>query len=201
MRNAVLIILGVIVGAFTLMSVMTIGGRRERSMELEDNLPSVVEETVEAMFTEKNYSISDRNEFIADLIENLAYVLDSESEITVEITGIDVDKGLLSVRVRVEYEHPNGDLCRIVCERTVILDQLDETEPETYTVSFYVNREDIVSGRTYKCYQVLAGDTLTAPVAPASEEGTFAGWLDVNDYVADFSQPVTQDLIYYAAWQ
>ena len=51
-----------------------------------------------------------------------------------------------------------------------------------------------------KKYMVYSGKNVTAPKNPSEEDKTFAGWKDGNDYLADFSVPVEQDVTYYAVW-
>ena len=52
----------------------------------------------------------------------------------------------------------------------------------------------------YKVYQVYEGERLAEPVQPITEDREFLGWRDANDYMADFTQPVEQDVVYYAEW-
>lgn len=67
------------------------------------------------------YDIGGRNEFLADMVSGLAFSLDSDCDITVEVTGADTDRGLLSVRVTLGYDQPDGTAKRIACEKTVVL--------------------------------------------------------------------------------
>lgn len=188
------------IGAVVMLIIMTVTGRMNRSMELKSNLPSAVEETVEILAVDQKYNIGNTNEYLADFVENLSRILDSDCDLKVEILNTDKEKGLLSVRVTEEFEHPNGKTGTVECERTVILNKLEQPELKTYTVRFYANKADIGAGESYKTCQVLEGDVITAPAAPQMEGKTFAGWKDSNDYIADFSVPVAQDLVYYADW-
>lgn len=200
MKNAVMILISAIIGVLTLAIAMTVDGRMNRSMEITGNLPSAVEETVEIMAVNTKYNINNVNEYIADLTENLASVLDTDSNIRVEVLKQDKEKGVLSVRVTEEFKHPNGQAGTVDCERTVILNKVEEPEPETYSVRFYLAKNQIGVGQCYKSYRVSAGDSLPIPENPVSQFGGFTGWCDVNDYLADFSLPVTQNLDYYAVW-
>lgn len=197
MKSFVMMMISAILGGIALMIVMTIDGRSNRSMELQSNLPSAVEETVEIMSVDQKYNINNPNEYLADFVENLSVLLDSDSGIRVDVLSTDTDKGLLSIRVTEEFKHPNGKAGTVECERTVILNKLEEPETETYTVRFRLAPN---TQKSYKSYRVMAGDILTVPTEPKVEGRTFAGWEDENGYLADFSQPVTQDLDYYALW-
>ena len=199
MKNAAIIISSIILGVLALAIVMTIGGRSERDMELNDNLSSIVEETVDMLLAEKSYDMCDRNEFVADMIENLSYVLDSESDITVNIEQADDEKGIMSVKVIVTYNHPNGEVGTVEAVRTVIFNKLDETEKNVCEVKFYTSVEGEL--QCYKRYEVLEGDTIPVPMNPVSAEATFTAWVDCDGQMVDFASPVTQDMCYYAIWQ
>ena len=193
MKNIVLAIVSTIIGVLTLMLVMTVYGRINRSMELQSNLSSVVEETVENMALNPKYSIQNTNEFLADLTENLVFLLDSKSDISIYIQQCDKEKGILSVKVELAYTHPNGNEGGVSCEKTVIINRLPETvKTAMYKVTFCVGAD------LYKEYMVEQGSMISAPAEPQCTEGTFYGWIDANGYLADFTQPVTQDVTFWA---
>ena len=193
MKNIILMISGTIIGVLTLMIVMSVEGRMNRSMELQSSLSSAVEETVENALLKKKYSINNTNEFLADLVSELSVLLDTKSDITVDVLQCDKEKGILAVKVTASFLHPNGKPGTVTCERNVILNKLQESEElEYYKIQFFVG--DVV----YKAYDVLENDLIAEPVAPSSADSTFYGWVDKNGYLADFSQPVTQNLSYYA---
>ncbi len=202
MRNVVMMAVSAILGVLSLMIVMSLSGRANRSMELKSNLSSVVEKTVEKMMQNQNYNINDVNQFIGDMVENLSMVIDSDSELRVSILQIDREKGILCIRVTEEFRHPNGKQGKVQTEKTVILNAKEEVrEVQQYAVSFYFSKEDLDNERCcYKRYMVNEGNSVTAPKDPSGEEKIFAGWKDVNDYLADFSVPVEQNVAYYAVW-
>lgn len=181
-------------GVITIVSVMASGGRSNREMELADNLPAAVEETVSELMEEKNYDITSENEMIADMVEDLSGKLDSNSDITVNIENIDVAKGLMSIKVVASYQHPNGKEGSVSCERTVVFNKLQDDPAELCQVRF------LVDARTYKTCNVWPGDTISAPSEPTVSGKTFECWVDVEGNPVDFTQPVTQSQIYYAKY-
>ena len=183
------------IGAVVLLTIMTVTGRMNRATEIESNLSSVVEETVENMEANPYYTINNTEEFVADMAEYLVEALDSDSDLVIEMEKIDKDKGLLAVKVTEKFLHPNGNEGSVSCDRTVIFNRISEVEDVLYTVNFYLSQADALP---YKTCRVLAGDTVSAPADPASETGNFIAWKDGNGYLADFTQPVVQDLSYYA---
>ncbi len=148
-------------GVITIVSVMASGGRSNREMELADNLPAAVEETVSDLMEEKNYDITSENEMIADMVEDLSRKLDSNSDITVNIENIDVAKGLMSIKVVASYQHPNGKEGSVSCERTVVFNKLQDDLAELCQVRFLVD-----DARTYKTCNVWPGDTVSALSEP-----------------------------------
>lgn len=200
MKNITIIIINVLLGFAVTGSLMVIGGRMSRAAQLDGGLSSAVEESVETILSERNYDVGDRDEFVADLVEDLSGILDNESVITVEIGKADAGLGVMSVRVAAEFVHPNGRTDTAECERTVIFNRSDDPEPRIWSVDFYKTREDMEAGRYYMSYQVADGDTLSGQGAPASDGAVFSGWRDSGDAPADFSVPVTQDLAFYAEW-
>lgn len=182
-------------GVITIVSVMASGGRSNREMELADNLPAAVEETVSDLMEEKNYDITSENEMIADMVEDLSRKLDSNSDITVNIENIDVAKGLMSIKVVASYQHPNGKEGSVSCERTVVFNKLQDDLAELCQVRFLVD-----DARTYKTCNVWPGDTVSAPSEPTVSGKTFDCWVDVEGNSVDFTQPVIQSQIYYAKY-
>ena len=176
-------------GVITIVSV-----RSNREMELADNLPAAVEETVSELMEEKNYDITSENEMIADMVEDLSGKLDSNSDITVNIENIDVAKGLMSIKVVASYQHPNGKEGSVSCERTVVFNKLQDDPAELCQVRF------LVDARTYKTCNVWPGDTISAPSELTVSGKTFDYWVDVEGNPVDFTQPVTQSQIYYAKY-
>ena len=182
-------------GVITIVSVMASGGRSNREMELADNLPAAVEETVSELMEEKNYDITSENEMIADMVEDLSRKLDSNSDITVNIENIDEAKGLMSIKVVASYQHPNGKEGSVSCERTVVFNKLQDDPAELCQVRFLVD-----DARIYKTWNVWPGATVSAPPEPTVSGKTFDCWVDVEGNPVDFTQPVTQSQFYYAKY-
>lgn len=126
MKNIVNMIIVLIIGVIFIASMMTIAGRSNREEELAEQLPSCVEETLNTLLVEKQYDINSRNEFLADLVENLSVLSDSNNDITVEVENVDAQKGILAVRVTAEYVHPNGKPGKVSTERMVVFDKRQE---------------------------------------------------------------------------
>lgn len=169
-------------------------------MELKSNLSSVAEETAERMGSSPEYDSRQRLE--AEVIKQLTERMDAMADITVEMGKTDVEQGLLAMKVTELWKHPNGKTGTVQEKRVVILNQLEVPEIKEVTVTFYMSKEAMENGGAcYKCCFLYEGDTVPAPADPVKQGASFDGWRDSSDYMADFSVPVQQDIVYYAAWR
>lgn len=128
MKNTVVLSTLIIIEMLTLMILSTIYGRLDRMMELESNLSSVVEETLEDMVSHSFYDYENMDDLMGEFAKSLFVTMDASSNVTIDVLQYDMQKGILSVRVTLFYEHPNGEVGRIVCEKHVIWNQLVKEE-------------------------------------------------------------------------
>lgn len=203
MKNVATMIVNIFLGVMLLLIVSTITGRVNKSTEIESNLSSVSEETVENMSVVKKYDVRNNIEVQADFVENMIERIDGKvSEIKVETKKVDLERGLFAVKVTEKFQHPNGKTGLVSDSRVVILNQLEVPELQEFTVKFYLSKEDMQAGvNCYKCYHLFEGDRAQEPVVPKKQGALFDGWKDGSDYMADFSVPVQQNIAYYAAWR
>lgn len=203
MKNVVTMIVNISLGALLLLILASIAGRMNRSMEIESNLSSVVEETVENMSVTLKYGVENSKEVCADFTENFIERLDGKvTDMKVEVKKVDLEKGLLAVKVTEKFQHPNGKTGTISDSRVVILNQLEVPEQKELEVKFYLSKEDMAAGKNcYKYYHLYEGDKVQMPIAPEKQGAVFDGWKDASDYIADFSVPVQENISYYAAWE
>lgn len=201
MKNGVLILLSGLLGAILLAVVITIGGNMNRSVELQGNLSGAVEESVDGSRYRDERVHAD--ELIEECMTQMVFALDSDMGIELRVYQEDAEKGILSVCTVADYLHLNGAQGDTAWERTAIYEQdgKDETM-SSCSVRFYENKELLLEqGECYKAYLVFSGSNIAEPHEPKKDGCRFAGWRDVNDYIADFSQPVIQDISYYAVWE
>lgn len=124
MKNVVLILNGMVLLLLSLIMLTAIYGRMNYSMELQSNLSSVMEEQINEIMLNEEYNITNTQEFLADFIGNLVVALDGKYDLTVDVLQVDMEKGILSVRVTADFFYLNGNCGTAVCERTVIFDRL-----------------------------------------------------------------------------
>lgn len=201
MKNVVMIAISGMIGALILGILLSVSGKMSRAVELQSNLSTAVETTVANMAVQEKMMMNSQKEYIAEFVKQLSVVLDTESDITVEVLKADVEKGVLAIRVIENYQYPNGRRGSVASDKTVILNRLCEAKKELCTVRFYLDKPQTEQEETcYESYTIEKGDGISAPANPCVEGKQFAGWKDINDYIADFSLPVVQNLSYYAEW-
>lgn len=201
MKNGMLILLSALLGGILLAVVVTIGGDVNRSVELEENMSGAVEGAVaEIRYGEENVYT---DEMLGDWLSQMAVAFDADMDIEVRVYQADAAKGIMSVCAIGNYRHLNGTKGDTAWERTVIYEgNGGEEQMSICKVRFYENKELLTTqGNCYKEFEVLSGASIAQPHISEKEGRIFAGWRDVNDYIADFSQPILEDISYYAVWE
>ena len=126
----------------SLVAILTVEGRSSRENELNQALSAAVEETMTNLCTSKKYAVGSQEEFVADFCQALlervhagsGEATDDNLAIQVDVTGVDVEKGLLSVVVRETFTHPNGSIGTVTCDATAILER--EKERQEVVISY-----------------------------------------------------------------
>ena len=201
MKNGVMLLVSGAIGILVFAMAMTICGHMNRSTELQENLSTAAEGALQEG-AEGDWIKNDRA-LLAECVGRMAVALDADTDIVIDVFGIDSQKGILALRMSGNYKHPNGMKGSTEWDRVVIRENGEEKEAmKVCEVSFYMNKEAMSDGKEcYKKYYVPKGEQVIMPVEPQKDGMVFAGWRDVNDYIADFSQPVDQRISYYAAWE
>lgn len=172
-----------------LAATMLLSGRASRANEVDRALDTAIEQTVDELQEENTYTLENKEEFLADFVEGLLIKIESDSEIEVQVAGIDVEKGLLSVRVIEHFKHPNGNPGTVEAERTVVLENYSFEQKDTITITYKVGNMD------YKVYTLTSGSNLPVPAEP---EG-FRCWKNEDGQVVEINNiTANQDMVFYA---
>lgn len=200
MKNAVMMIVTGLIGALVLAVVMTIGGSMNRNVELQANLSNAMEHTVQEAIEWETQR--EEEKMLAECAAYMAVALDADMDVMLEVYQVDATKGMLSLGITGNYLHPNGMDGSVQWKRTVIWEQEGEAKNMgSYEVCFYECKEEMMRGENcYKRYVVTDGAFIHAPKIPQNSDSVFDGWKDNEDYMADFSQPVSENRYYYACW-
>lgn len=173
-----------------LATAMVLSGRTVRQNEVDRALDTAVEQTVAELQEEHTYTLDNREEFLADFVEGLLIKIESDSEIEVQVAGIDYEKGLLAIKVIEHFEHMNGKPGTVESERTVLLENYNIEEVENVTIIFRVNDTD------YKVYTLAKNSRIPTPAVP---DVNFIGWMDENGAIVDIEYlTADSDKVFFA---
>lgn len=200
MKNGIWILISSVIGTLLLAIVMAIFGDVNRSVELQENLSTVMEDALqEALHKE---GTDKKKEVLGECIEGLALALDSKSDLRLDVYQLDDEKGIIAMRARSSYIHSNGVDGETEWHRIVIHDKEEAETVEYCEVQFYVSKEEMLRERDcYKRISTAKGTCITAPRVPLKEGMQFVEWRDANDYIADFTQGIFENRSYYAVWK
>lgn len=138
MKNAVTGFFMLVILVFSGVCIQTVGTKTTRKNELDANLAAAMEQSMQILTIDPVYHISrdsGAEEFTADFIQGFLANTTSDSDFIIEILKVDVERGLLDVRVKETYKQIIGE-GSVSCRKTVILEDVKEEEDVFYRVSF-----------------------------------------------------------------
>lgn len=168
-----------VIVVITILIVISMDSRSIRTQEIENGLSQAMESSVNSLLLKDSYSITDRDKFIADLLQSLLLQIDSDSDITVNILNCDIDKGIITVEATENYYYPNGNIGTVSSIKTVILEQphtvAAQVEAEMYTIVFLL-QDNEGNIEIYKEYRLEKNTNIIIPPNPTMEGKTFKHW-------------------------
>ncbi|MGC4020414.1 MAG: hypothetical protein QM793_15130 [Muricomes sp.] len=176
----------IVIIVFSGVTIQAVENRSIRKNELERSLGEAMEQSMKILTIHPLQGIEaaqKSDEFAADFIQGFLVKITSNSNFTIEILGIDVEKGLLDVRVIERYRQIIGH-GEISCRKTVILEDVEEQEDIFYKVSFWAKGEETkekpAGEYVTKQVSVHSGGNLNLAILPQNNmerKGyTFRGW-------------------------
>lgn len=204
MKQVIFGMLGTLVLALTLLVSITVLGKTARENELDNALCASVDEVMENLMETGDYRIGDEEELAADFCETLLQeitlggdeIQDKNFHLQVDITGMDLKHGLLSVQVTESYTHPNGKIGKIKRSATAVYDQ--KKQRKQCVITYMANE------RLYKEYGLREGEDFVLPKSPKSddEKKKFLYWKDMETGKrAEFPNKVSDSKQYIAVFQ
>lgn len=165
---------------------LTIYSESTRSNELNNIVNTASEQALTNLKLKKQYEINDEDEFVADFVENLIVSINSDSDITVNVLAVDMEKGLLDVEVIEIYQTPIGTTKECSCRKTIILDNIDSSSQNviiTFVTDKLVNGEYTIGGEVFYQEKIQSGNEIIPPEnmgisVPTKKDHTFVGWID-----------------------
>ena len=105
---------------FSLEMILTVNARNSRKDELDQAVTWAVSNTMEKLAKGKINGAEELEEVFREQLDQL---VNSETQLTVEILAKDAEKGLLSVNVEEVFVYPGGKTGRLAVCKTAILDE------------------------------------------------------------------------------
>lgn len=119
MKNIILGLIGIFISFYTLLIGLNILFVQTQKNELEKQVSRIVKNTLENEYQKGEDSFVERM-----LVQELVEVLSTErSRLEIEVQGIDLEKGFLSVKVTKHVEMLNGREKTIMVEKTAIMER------------------------------------------------------------------------------
>lgn len=182
---------------------MTVLGRMSRENELEQALRISTKQVLTTYMETGEYSAANEEEFAADfcqaVLEKISLGSEEEKDenfkITMEITGLDWEAGLISLHVTENFTYMNGRIGTIQKDITRVMEQ--SAEKPLCILTYEAN------GRTYKKYGVEKGRDFIVPKNPPAvgKNERFLYWMDEETKQrAHFPQTVSKDKQYIAVF-
>lgn len=186
MKNAVISFFMLVILIFSAAAIQTAENKSFRKNELNRSLGEAMEQSMKILTINPIYHIegeSDSSEFIADFIQGFLTKTTSNSDFKVEIYNVDVEKGLLDVKVTETFGQIIGR-GQVSSRKSVALEDVKREENTYFLISFLKEQEDQPvtpeDERVLKQVRVHSGEKLSTELLPASikeKEGyNFRGW-------------------------
>lgn len=177
MKNVIFGIVIILMGLVITLSVLSVTGVMNREVEIEDALKESVEKSVDACTTRRGYSLDNNDQFVADLLAELSNAIENDSDIKVEVMGVDKDKGYMSIRVTEYYKTAIGTPKVAMCETTAYVDKSNNVGASagTSTITF-IDSDGAFLGQ----HTLSDGESIKAPITPSKQGKTFVGWVNAE---------------------
>ena len=169
MKNVIFGVVIILMGLVITLSVLSVTGVMNREVEIEDALKESVEKSVDACTTRRGYSLDNNDQFVADLLAELSNAIENDSDIKIEVMGVDKDKGYMSIRVTEYYKTAIGTPKVAMCETTAYVDKSNNT------ITF-IDSDGAFLGQ----HTLSDGESIKAPITPSKQGKTFVGWVNAE---------------------
>ncbi len=126
MKNIIVGILGCMIVVCTIVACLGIYSISSRKNEMENCVSQILEQNLY-----RYYGTELGNTEVAAIVrQEILEQLHAKSQASVEIRACNMEEGLLSVCVTEQFMMPGGKTKRISCEKTILVDRVEEMETE-----------------------------------------------------------------------
>ena len=173
MKGVILFVFGLMVTLYCISAAVSVCSYGVRKNALESRISGILEHTLS-----EEYGVGDEADVRENLLEELMLGKAATGNRAAEITALDLEKGIIGVRVTETYPQMNGKEKEIVCEKLILVDRVQPQE-DRVKVEFWIG--DTI----YKEYEVEKGQNFRMPIAPdirlldlwmGTAANRFVGW-------------------------
>lgn len=125
MKKVLTAVLSLLIIIIFILIQFTLHGRNARQTELDNALHSSMKQSMDALLVMEGRPQTEE-EWKVMFLQSLASQIESESELTVNILEMDMDKGILSVEAVLKFRHFVGTEGAVSSQRTIILEEYTE---------------------------------------------------------------------------
>ena len=125
MKNTIIGTTMMLVMVLMVLIHMSITAENVRQSELDMGLNYAIRTTMEVAKVKETYPIGSENELIAEFNKNLLTKISSDSDIEVQVMGIDLEEGFLDVKVISKFKYPTGADGQVEARKTIIFDETE----------------------------------------------------------------------------
>jgi len=188
MKNVILTVIGLCIVLLTITISFSVFSIQKRKTELEDVVARVTLSVLEEYYTK-----TDTKRAKWTLYQGITNNLAADAEVNIVIQEMDLQKGILSVKVEERFQQFNGKIKTLVCEKTVLMEKRVPEEAKVY-VRFMVGKE------LYKEFELGKGEICPIPKLP---DERILGWAEHEnrDVLTSEIGRVWEDKIYVAIMQ
>lgn len=175
--------------------IFSLDSKSLRQQEVKESLRSSLSSTANAIFEKKDYTVANKEEFLADFMQGMLLQIESDSEVTLNILDCDEQKGIISVEAIEKFKYPNGKTGTVSAVNTVILERKETSQAvndqQTFILTYSLPGEN--GNKTYKKFNIVKNEGIIIPKDPYQDGKTFKGWfLNGSKYnlTDEYGQPV-----------
>lgn len=106
---------------------LSITAKDIRQQELDKSLNNAVYTTMEQAKVSNKYKIDTDDELIAEFNKNFLSQMNSDSEIEIQVMGVNLKEGLLDINVVNRFEYPTGAKGQVSARKAIIYEETKES--------------------------------------------------------------------------
>ena len=108
MKQIIIIIGMAAVILLVTLSLVSVEGKMDRQDELNRAVSAAVKQTIKASQLDGQKDITSNDEMVAEFVQLMSVNLNSDSDVQIEVMGVDYKEGMLDVKVTENFTYLNG---------------------------------------------------------------------------------------------